>query len=84
MYILDTDVISATRWPDWAPRVAAWLAGKPEDELFLSVVTLGGIARGIRQQDSRVPAFARDLRAWLDRTVSIFADRLLAFSAGDA
>ena len=28
--------------------------------------------------------FARDLRAWLDRTVLLFADRLLPFEAEDA
>lgn len=84
MYILDTNVISAVRRPDRAPRVDAWLRGKAEQDLFLSVVTLGEIERGIRQQDARDPAFARDLRAWLDRTMLLFSDRLLAFGAEDA
>ncbi|WP_337924780.1 type II toxin-antitoxin system prevent-host-death family antitoxin [Szabonella alba] len=79
MYILDTNVISALRRRDRAPRVAAWLRGKPEQDLFLSVITLGEIERGIHQQETRDPAFARDLRAWLDRTTLIFPDRLLAF-----
>jgi len=84
MYILDTNVISAVRRPDRAPRVEAWLRGKAEQDLFLSVVTLGEIERGIRQQDARDPVFARDLRAWLDRTMLLFSDRLLAFEAEDA
>lgn len=84
MYILDTNVISAVRRPDRAPRVEAWLRGKAEHDLFLSVITLGEIERGIRQQDSRDPDFARDLRAWLDRTILLFSDRLLAFEAEDA
>ncbi len=84
MYILDTNVISAVRRPDRAPHVEAWLRGKAEQELFLSVITLGEIARGIRQQEARDPEFARDLRAWLDRTVLLFSDRLLAFGAEDA
>ena len=84
MYILDTNVISAVRRPDRAPRVEAWLRGKAEQDLFLSVITLGEIERGIRQQDSRDPDFARDLRAWLDRTMLLFSDRLLAFEAEDA
>lgn len=84
MYILDTNVISAVRRPDRAPRLAAWLADKPEAELFLSVITLGEIERGILQQTGRNPDFAADLRAWLDRTMLIFADRLLPFGAGDA
>lgn len=84
MYILDTNVISAVRRQDRAPQVAAWLRGKAEQELFLSVITLGEIERGIRQQDSRDPVFARDLRFWLDRTVLMFSDRLLPFEAEDA
>lgn len=84
MYILDTNVISAGRRSDRAPQVAAWLRGKAEQGLFLSVITLGEIERGIRQQETRDPIFARDLRTWLDRTVLIFSDRLLAFEAEDA
>jgi len=84
MYILDTNVISAVRRPDRAPRVEAWLRGVAEEELFLSAITLGEIERGIRHQDARDPAFARDLRAWLDRTVLLFSDRLLVFGVEDA
>lgn len=84
MYILDTNVVSAVRRPDRAPQVAVWLRSKAEHELFLSVVTLGEIERGIRQQETRDLAFAHDLRVWLDRTVLLFSDRLLAFEAEDA
>jgi len=84
MYILDTNVISAVRRPDRAPQVAAWLRGKAEQDLFLSVITLGEIERGIRRQEGRDPGFARDLRSWLDRTVLLFSDRLLPFDAEDA
>ena len=84
MYILDTNVISAVRRPDRAPQVAAWLRGKAEQDLYLSVITLGEIERGIRQQETRDPGFANDLRTWLDRTVLLFSDRLLPFEAEDA
>ncbi|MEC7259591.1 MAG: type II toxin-antitoxin system VapC family toxin [Pseudomonadota bacterium] len=79
MYLLDTNVISAARRPERAPQVAAWLRGKPESALFLSVVTLGEIERGIRRQEGVNPAFAADLRAWMDRTLRVFGDRLLPF-----
>jgi hypothetical protein len=84
MYLLDTNVISAFRRPDSAPQVAAWLNGKSEQDLFLSVVTVGEIERGVRQQERRDPAFAHDLRIWLDRTILLFSDRLLPFDAEDA
>lgn len=84
MYLLDTNVISAVRRPERAPQVAAWLRGKAEGDLFLSVVTLGEIERGIARQDRQDKVFARDLRRWLDRTVLLFDDRLLPFEAEDA
>jgi predicted nucleic acid-binding protein len=84
MFLLDTNVLSALRRPERAPQVAAWLKSKPEDQLFLSVVTLGEIERGIAQQDARNPEFAGDLRAWLDRTTLLFADRLLPFGPDEA
>ena len=82
--MLDTNVISAVRRPDRAPQVAAWLSGKSEQDLFLSVITIGEIERGIRRQEMRDPAFAHDLRIWLDRTILLFSDRLLPFDAEDA
>ena len=84
IYILDTNVISAVRRPDRAPQVAAWLQGKAEQDLYLSVVTLGEIERGIRQQERKNPGFAADLRAWMDRTLHLFADRLLPFGPEEA
>ena len=84
IYILDTNVISAVRRPDRAPQVAAWLQGKAEQDLYLSVVTLGEIERGIRQQERKNPVFAADLRAWMDRTLHLFADRLLPFGPQEA
>ena len=84
MYLLDTNVLSAVRRPDRAPQVEAWLRRAPEQELFLSVITLGEIERGIWQQQSRNPAFAADLRSWLDRTLTLFADRVLPFGADEA
>jgi predicted nucleic acid-binding protein len=84
MYLIDTNVLSALRRPDRAPRVSEWLRGRPEDQLFLSVVTLGEIERGIAQQEARNPAFAGDLRDWIDRTKRLFADRLLPFGVDEA
>lgn len=84
IYLLDTNVLSAIRRPDRAPKVAAWLSGKPEADLFLSVITLGEIERGIRAQEMTNPVFAADLRAWADRTVLLFSDRLLPFGAEEA
>lgn len=82
--LLDTNVLSALRRPERTPHVLRWLADKADDSLFLSVITLGEIERGIAQQTQRDPTFASDLRTWLDRTVQLFADRILPFDADAA
>ena len=83
-YILDTNTISAVRRADRSPNVAIWLANQAEADLYLSVITLGEIERGIRLQEPHNPDFALDLRRWLDRTMTLFADRILEFTAQDA
>lgn len=82
--ILDTNILSLARRPERAPRLAEWLRSQDEANLYLSVITLGEIERGIAQQERRNPAFAEDLRVWLDRTFAIFSDRILPFTAEDA
>lgn len=84
IYILDTNVISAVRRGGRAPQVADWLRQKPEESLYLSAITLGEIARGIRRQEKLNPAFAEDLSAWLSRTVTLFSDRILPFGPAEA
>ena len=76
--------ISALRRPDRAPEVRDWLRGQMEGDLFLSAITIGEIARGIDLQKAKNPAFAGDLSAWLHRTETLFADRILTVTAEDA
>ena len=84
IHILDTNVISGARRPDRAPKIAAWLDAQDEADLYLSVVTLGEIERGIVLQEPKNPDFAHDLRLWLERTLRVFSDRLVEFTAEDA
>ena len=84
MLILDTNVISGLRRPERAPELVAWLARQNDADLYLSVVTLGEIERGIARQDLLDPGFARDLRDWMTRTMQLFADRLLPVDAHSA
>ena len=84
MILLDTDVLSMLRRPDRAPAVSAWLGRQDEGSLYISVITLGEIERGIALQRRRDPDFARDLSDWVARTVALFGDRLLPFGAEEA
>lgn len=84
MLILDTNVLSALRRPERSPNVAAWLARQDETALYISVITLGEIERGITRQQDLNPPFAQDLRDWISRTVTLFGDRLLPFGPAEA
>jgi predicted nucleic acid-binding protein len=80
-YLLDTNVVAVLRRQERHPRVAAWLRGQPPGSLYLSVVSLGEIARGIESMRHRDPVAADRLAIWQQSTVTLFADRLLDFTA---
>jgi len=75
-YLLDTCLISELIKPRADRRVVAWLGSVPEDRLYLSVLTLGELQKGIVKLGDGVRA--RRLRKWLDVDVrGRFADRML-------
>ena len=77
MFLIDTDVLSVLRRGERHPDVARWLAGQRNSDLYLSVVTIGEIERGIEHELSRNPDFARALSDWLDRVLAWYGDRIL-------
>ena len=66
MYLLDTNVISELRRPRPHGAVLAWVAATPNEEMFLSVVTLGEIQYSIETIWPRDPAKADALEGWAD------------------
>jgi len=62
-YLLDTCVISEVVRKRPAPEVVTWLAAQDEDHLFMSVLSLGELHKGIaRLDDSRRRS---TLEAWV-------------------
>ncbi len=82
-FLLDTSVISELIRPKPEPRVAAWIHATDENLLFLSVLTLGEIRKGIaglRESSRRIA-----LEAWLDSDLALrFAGRILSIDEGVA
>jgi predicted nucleic acid-binding protein len=67
-YLLDTNVISELRKGERAdPEVAAWFATLDEEDVFLSVLTLGEIRRGIEALRRRDLSSAAALDSWFGR-----------------
>ena len=77
MYLLDTDAISVLRRGDRHREAVYWLSAQQASDLFLSVVTVGEIERGIGRQTRRNPPFAQDLAAWLAGILTWYGDRVL-------
>jgi len=77
MILLDTVVLSKLRKPQPAAAVVQWLSSQRDNELFLSVVSLGEIERGIEKKRSDDPVFAGALTLWLEDLVRLYGDRIL-------
>lgn len=76
-YLLDTCVLSELRKPNCNPGVVAWMSNIQPDEVFLSVLTLGEIRRGIELHRRKNPAAAGGLERWLLGLESHYGDRIL-------
>ena len=74
--LIDTNVISELRRRKPEPRLVHWFEQRPSGKLYLSVLTLGEIRRGVEklQQGER----QRTLRIWLEQELpTFFAGRVL-------
>jgi len=80
-YLMDTCVVSELRKPHCNPGVAEWMSGIQPGEVFLSVLTLGEIRRGIELQRPKDPQAAAALERWLLGLESHYADRILPITA---
>jgi toxin FitB len=84
-YLLDTNVVSELRKRDRAnPKVLAWFESVEDSELFLSVLVLGEIRKGIEQVRRTDPAQARALEHWLKGLERAYDERLLSVTAAVA
>jgi len=81
-YLLDTNVISEIRKRERChPRVRRWFAQVEDDGIFLSVLVLGEIRRGIELIRRRDDVAARSLDRWLKGLERRFEDRILPVTA---
>ncbi|MBT9586595.1 type II toxin-antitoxin system VapC family toxin [bacterium] len=74
-YLLDTCVVSELVKNRPNPKVVDWVSSQGEESLFLSVVTLGELQKGIRKCPE--PRRKSELQAWLDKDLLARFDRRL-------
>jgi len=77
-YLVDTNVISELRKGRRCnPGVAAWFAGVSSEDIYLSVLTLGEIRKGIESIRRRDKPAAEALESWFQELEASLADKLL-------
>ena len=79
MYLIDTVAISELRKPQRDSGLVAWFEQQRTTDLFVSVISIGEIERGIARQRTTDPGFAAALAAWLDRVLALYGERILPF-----
>lgn len=77
MFLLDTVILSELRKTKPNAGVVRWISQQQDKELFISVVTLGEIERGIEKQRQVDHAFAEALNLWLEGVTRLYADRVI-------
>ena len=84
-YLIDTNVISELRKRERCnANVARWFDACPPEEMFLSVLTVGEIRRGIESIRTRDSEAAASLDGWLARVIAEHEDRVLSIDRAAA
>ncbi|HEY7297750.1 MAG TPA: type II toxin-antitoxin system VapC family toxin [Xanthobacteraceae bacterium] len=79
MYLLDTVVVSELRKRRRNAGVVDWFERQRAVDIFISVVSIGEIERGIARQRATDPNFAAMLADWLDRILVVYSGQILPF-----
>ncbi|MEO7455001.1 MAG: type II toxin-antitoxin system VapC family toxin [Gemmatimonadaceae bacterium] len=78
-FLLDTNIISELRKPRRSAAVVEWIGAIDDDRLYISVITIGEITKGIAQR-RRTAGGVKDadaLQAWLEGLLTTYADRII-------
>jgi predicted nucleic acid-binding protein len=77
-YLVDTNIVSEIRKGRRCnPGVASWFAETSPAEIYLSVLTVGEIRKGIENIRRHDEATAEALETWLAQLVATNSDRIL-------
>lgn len=83
-YLLDTNVLSETRKKRADAGVMAFLEAADSASLYLSVLTIGELRKGVAGKRRTDAAAAKSLAGWVEGLEFGFADRILGIDAATA
>ncbi|HEY6137100.1 MAG TPA: type II toxin-antitoxin system VapC family toxin [Thermoanaerobaculia bacterium] len=77
-YLVDTNVLSEIRKGTRCnASVAEWWSSINQDDVFISILTIGEIRKGIEKARRRDAGFAASLEKWLSLVTSHYRDRII-------
>lgn len=82
--MLDTVLLSELRKAKPSRKVVRWVQAQKPEALFVSVVSIGEIERGIEMARKSDAAFAAELELWLEALLRLYDDQVLPVSADAA
>jgi toxin FitB len=83
-YLLDTNVLSETRKKKADAGVISFLESADSSTLYISVLTLGELRKGIAKKQREDPEMAKRLAGWAEGLELSFADRILGIDVATA
>ncbi len=76
-FLLDTNVVSETRRRTPDRNVLAWFDDTDQQALYISVLTIGELTKGIARRRRGDPRSAAGLEHWLRGIEELFSDRVI-------
>jgi hypothetical protein len=83
-YLLDTNVLSETRKRKADERVISFLTAAEASALYISVLTLGELRKGVAALKQSNPDKAMKIAEWVDGLEYSFSDRILGIDGATA
>jgi predicted nucleic acid-binding protein len=83
-YLLDTNVLSETRKKLADERVLSFLSEVEPSALYISVLTLGELRKGVANKSRSDPEAAKRIGSWVEGLELSFADRILGIDLATA
>jgi predicted nucleic acid-binding protein len=83
-YLLDTNVVSETRKSSPNAGLLSFLAETDPSVLYIGVLTLGELRKGVAMKHRSDPATANGIAGWVDGLEFSFADHIVGIDATTA
>jgi hypothetical protein len=83
-YLLDTNILSETRKKQANEKVISFLSAAEPSSLYISVLTLGELRKGVALKKQSDADAAKKIAAWVDGLEFSFGDRILGIDTDTA